>query len=128
MFTMASFGLLTVARLWGGIAAIVCGALRASEAALRWTAGVAVSRWAVVVSVLLFVLASGAATAGFDAALIGRGAPAEVAVIARPIWMGHGIAVATAPSPVTSGRGRRIFSCVTKAGRARMARLTGAAM
>jgi hypothetical protein len=63
MFTMASFGL----RLWGGIAAIVCGALRASEAALRWTEGVAVSRWAVVVSVLLFVLASGAATAGVDA-------------------------------------------------------------
>jgi|SRR6185369_2799432 len=51
-------------------------------------------------------------------ALIGRGAPAEVAVIARPIWMGPGIAVASAPSPVTCGSGRRIFSCVTKAGRA----------
>lgn len=61
-------------------------------------------------------------------ALIGRGALAEAAVIARPIWMGHGIAAATAPSPVTSGRGRRIFNCVTKAGRVRMARLTGAAM
>jgi len=41
--------------------------VRFELAKLRWTEGVAVSRWAVVVLVLPFVLASGAATAGFDA-------------------------------------------------------------
>ena len=57
----------------------------------------------------------------------GQGAPAEVA-IALLISTGRGIAAGTAHSPATSGRGKGIFSCATKAARARLAQWTGAAM
>jgi hypothetical protein len=54
---VTSFGLRMAAGVWTG-GAIVCRAVPASGAALGWTGGAAVATWAVVVSGLLFVLAS----------------------------------------------------------------------